>query len=672
MAQTFPPLQILSLRGGLNDSDPMTALEADACQVADNVEFVLSTVGERRLGCQAIDLPASITSNTTLNAVTWMFSHIPTNSFGDTELWVFAQELLQSNSLLTRRSKSTWTTITPFDDIVSTNWMGHAQHGLSFHLKGFHAYQSAVNRMHVWDGTQHRRVGLAQPAAAPTGANTGGGGTYTGVRYARIRYITKSGSQVLYRSEPSDTLTWTPSGTADNFVLTRPALINEHETHWEIELSTDNANFYKMADQATGAPTYTDSTVYATGYTGGTLSDPIGVYALIGAVQYLVPDDDRLIFGGHYTDSALASTVGWTPPTADPGVGNDERVDASTNSTLNLDGGAGGGLTGMAKGPGGYIYCFKLDRIEQLVRQNNRARAYKAYSITQHRGALPGSVIEAVDEQGRVALYFLDPAVGPCRIGPNGLEWCGQDIFRTWKTVNIDAPVPCHGQFHADKLQIHWWVATNGGSYPNTKIVVHTNLMKMGRSGIRGGWTRVPLGDRIADAHCSVGFAPNVDTTDNRSIHQVPFIGKALFTVAGTSYRQFVLRCDTGSTDARVGAQDVLSVYRARLRTRPFLLNGLMGDSGVLLGTVLTNAATSAFFTVRLIGDFAKIDALDRQVDCAPSGQETFEIKDVDDLNLSELTSLEIEIGDLDPTLVSAVQWQIYQLDLKVVPGARP
>ena len=79
-----------------------------------------------------------------------------------------------------------------------------------------------------------------------------------------------------------------------------------------------------------------------------------------------------------------------------------------------------------------------------LLVDGAQAYAYDTNTQTRARGALPGSVVEAVDQTGQSALYFLDPAVGPCRLGVQGIEWCGYDVQKLWKRVEVDAAIPCH------------------------------------------------------------------------------------------------------------------------------------------------------------------------------------------------------------------------------------
>lgn len=668
------PLVIASLRGGLSNADPKIAIENDACVIAENLEFYLSMLGERRMGCLPISLPASITGNSALTAVTWAHQHEPTSDPGDNELWVLAQSLTAADNLITRRTKTGWSTVVPVDTPTTTNWQGHAFRAQTLHMKLFLAFKSGVDRLHVWDGTTLRRTGLAEPVV-PTAANTAVAGAYATIRYIRYRYIEQNGAgKVLRRSEPSAELAFTPSGAFNGMIVTRGALINEGETHWEVELSTDAANFYVPTGGtiAVGTTTYTDTTAFATGYAAGTLSEDIGEYIPMPSVGLLCADEDRLLGAVSLEDDDFASSVWWTLPAADFGAGNDERTPETITTRVDLDDG-GGKITNLVRAPSGNVYAFKLLRVYKFVRTTTAARAYIPYPQTDKMGALPGTAIQAFDEGGRPCLYFLDPNIGMCRIGVNGIEACGYDVLGTWKTVNPDAPIVAHGVYYENKQQLHYWIATNGAQYPNSKIVAQTSNMVSTNKGVRGGWSTVPAPCRIANAHCSTLFSVNIDSTDPRSSQRVPFIGKQQWDVDGTTITDgLVQRCDVGITDAFTTG-DTGAIYRGKGRTKPFLPTGLLGKSEIANGTVLAQASAGAIAYVRLIRNFTEANAKPIELNFAPDPklQQESVIRELSDLGLSELFSIEIEFGDLDETVEPTGGWAFDRLDFKQLGGEK-
>jgi hypothetical protein len=658
---------LTSLRGGLDDTSPYIALAPDACVTAENIEFVNSTLGERRKGCIAIDLPVEFDANT-LDAVTWMYRHLPVNDEGEAELWAFAQSLTTGTNVLERRKKTGWEIIVPNDAIDSTNTQGHRMSAQTLHGKLFIAHKSAVNRLHVHDGTSLRRAGLLEPTA-PAVNNTGGG-TYSGTRYFRVRYIIGNGTTVDLRSEPSATTTFGPLGTGASARILKPVTINENETHWEVEASTDNVNFYRIATLTVATASYDDSTVFATGYAAaGVLSDDIGDYTTIPSGKFLSADQDRLIIAGSWEDSAEASRVRWTPVFGGPGVGNDERLELDTDPFLDLDGFEGGEITGISRAVNGYIFVFKRSHIYKMVRTGQRSQAYDAVPLTKARGALSGSLVEAINQVGQPSLYFLDPSVGPTRLSANGLQWCGRDIQAFWQRVNVNAKVPCHGRYYNNKRQLHYWLAIDGSDYPNAKVVLHVNEMRDTEEGGRRGWVTVAKNDRIATAHCSEMFASNIDTTDSRSFSLVPFIGKEKWVVNLNTIRDYIQQCDTGGTDAFTTG-DADAAYRGTVVSKPFALAGLLNDHEVKSGVLLTKASSepNGSVYVKLIGDFGK------QTTMVPATlfvetSETHAIQELDDLRLAELRTLQIALGDLDDNVTPPDTWELHRLQLKVVSG---
>jgi hypothetical protein len=662
---------LTSLRGGLDDTSPYIALAPDACILAENVEFVNSTLGERRRGCTGITLSADMIAST-LDATTWMYRHLPVNDEGEAELWTLTQSFTTLLNVLTRRKKTAWETIVPNDLIDSTLTRGHRISAQTLHGKLFLAYKSqgSIDRLHVYDGTSLRRCGLAEPSA-PAVNNTGVG-TFATTRYYRVRYIVQSGSTVI-RSEPSDTTTFSPSGTGAAAQILKPATINENETHWEVEASLDNADFYRIATVVVGTSSYDDSTPAATGYAAaGVLSADIGDYATIPSGKFLSADQDRLIIAGSWETSAEASRVRWTPVYGDPtGDGNDERLELDTDPYLDLDGFEGGEITGMSRAVNGYIFVFKRGHIYRMVRTGQRNKAYDAVPITKARGALPGSLVEAINQAGQPSLYFLDQSVGPTRLSANGLQWCGRDIQTFWQRVNINAKVPCHGVYYNNKRQLHYWVAVDGSDYPNAKIVLHVNEMRDTDEGGRRGWVTVAMDNRIATAHCSAMFASNIDTTDSRSFSLVPLIGKEKWSVGLNTIRDYIQRCDTGGTDAHT-TDDTDSTYRATVTTKPFALAGLLNQHEIKSGVLLTKAASepNGSVFIRLIQDFGLNE---KTVDAplyTPTANETHSIQLLDGLGLAEVTTLQISMGDLSDNVIPPDEWELHRLQLKVTGGA--
>ena len=526
---------------------------------------------------------------------------------------------------------TSWHAATFTDAMNVASGKGYRVQAASIHGKMFLAYDSAVDRLHVRDAgsANVRRCGLATPAAAPTGANEGAG-TFTGTRYYRVRYTVQSAGVTLRRSEPSAVLTFAPSGTGAGVRVTKPATISESETHWELEASLDNANFYVLATTVVGTTTYDDETAYSTGYSDGELSADSGDYTVPPSCKYLVADDDRLLMGGSWEDATLSARVTWTPVYNDPGEGNDERIPISTDNFLDLDTYEGGELTGLSRTVNGYIYAFKRSAIYQMVRTGIRSQAYQAFCMTKQIGALPGSIIEGLDQNGNPCLYFVDQNLGPHRIGVNGIQACGRDILTTWRTLNVDATVPVLSVFYPYTRQAHWWLATGAGTVPDLKAMLQTDLSRQTEhDGIRRGWTTHTGDITAATAVCM--FADNIESGAARSYALVPLIGNA---------DGDILLCDTGTDDNG-------TAYSARIVTAPTMAAGILNRFGIRAGALVAEAATGVSLSVKAIRDFGA-ETVTSSATLTASGSETDVIVALDTLNVSNCRALQIEFVDKD------------------------
>lgn len=667
--------ELSSLRGGLDDTSPYNSLESDACTTAENVEFVLSTLGERRKGCVAIDIPAAFNIGVQ-NTVTWMYRHIPDNDEEEAELWALAQTLGGGFYSIQKRTSAGWVVVTPsaIDAIDVTTPQAHRMTAQSLHSKTFISFKSVslADRLHVVDdGLVIRRAGIAASTFALTAADNGVG-VFTGTRYYRMRYTVKSGSTTLRRSEPGVVTSITPSGAGAGVLVTLIGASTESPTHWELEASIDNINYYIIATQVIATTTYTDSEPYSTAYSAFTLSEPIGAYTLLPSCKYLSADNDRLVMAGSWEDPDLASRVTWTPAFASPGVGNDERYDLDTDPFVDLDSYEGGEITGMSRNVNGYIYVFKRSHIYRMVRTGQRKAAYEAIPLTKIRGALPGSIVEAVDQAGKPTLYFLDPSVGPTRLGSDGLEWCGRDIQELWKRVNVNALVPCHGVYYSNSKQLHYWIAVDGADYPNMKIIAHVNEMRSSEEGARRGWVTVSKGTRLGDAHCSVMFADNVDDVGARSTNLVPFIGKLAWTIGSAppiAINDLIQRCNTGGTDAHTTG-DTLSSYRAVLTSRPFMPAGLLSQCEIQAGAILMTASEDpeGVVFVKLIKNFGAEEKTTSTEFYTPNGESHVIVK-LDDLAVAEVKAFQLSLGDLEESVTPPETWELNTLQLKITGG---
>ena len=655
-------MELKSLRGGLNNTDPPSSLPEDQAVEAVNVEWLLSTLGEKRKGTTPVDLAGSSLLGANIDAVTFLHRHLPNADEANAELWALGVQLGGATVTLARKTTA-WAEVTPVDAIDISGKGAFEVAAQTLHGKLFLAYPSSVDRLHVWDGTSLRKVGLPQPGE-PVGGNTGSG-TFSSTRYYKVRWTQQVAGATKRRSEPSTTLTFAPSGTGSGVIVVRPTAPGEGETHWEVIASINNTDFYVIATVAIGDVQYTDSVAAATGYGASPTDAEVTAYTPIYSARFLSADEDRLLLGGSFENPDWASRVSWTPVYGDPGAGNDERLPTSLSGYVDLDGFEGGELTGISRPVNGSIYAFKRSHIYKLTRTGQVGAAYAVTSITKSLGALPGSIVEGVDQNGNPCLYFLDPQVGPCRIGgPGGLEICSYDILNTWKTVNLEAVRVAHGIYDSDSRQVRYWVATAGASYPNLQLVGQTNLMRKTEEGVRRGWSLFT--GRSAYALCSTLFAENVDAGTARGLTVKPFIGLQGWTIGTSPVRDFIQRCGVGSTDALTeGDTSEDATYRATIVTRPFAPagGGLLTKIGVMAGVLLARAASGVRVSVRAVRNFG-IETKTVSTLLTPEGSEHQVIRSLDDLSFSDMHTLQVGLGDYGT--VPGGLWELNELALKM------
>lgn len=625
-------LTILSLQGGENNTDPPNALLEDECVLAENVEFFYSTLGERRLGMAPLGLELSGLQDEAV--IVHLSQWFPENDVLEPQFFAIGATP-NSSATVSVRTNGIWSEV-PVEDALNTTVPAIYQITTQS-LNGllFVAYRSAVDRMHVYDGATLRRAGLAQPDPV-TATDTAVAGTYAGVRYFRTRIAEVDGDGVILRlSEPSESLAFTPAGTFNGAIIAQPAVLpNEGETNWIVEASEDDSLYYWIANLPLATTTYTDTTAYAAGYSDqGPLSPQIGDYDNLPSAKFIAVDGDRLVFGSHWTDPTKMSQIGWTPVQNSPGYGNSQRLPLDVDDTTNLDNFAGGPLTGIIGSDFGTWYAFKFNRIYRMMRTGSVDRAYDVICLSTSRGAVEGSLVRGFDESGSSCIYFLDPMMGPSRIGTFGIQVInGQRGL--WGTVNLQAAavVAC-GCFYPYKQQVHWWVTTNGDDRPNYELCLQVSLLRAAAGdAVRGGWSR-STGLR-AHAVCATIFTETVSIDGIPSISERPFIGMAA--------PNYIQRCDVENTDNG-------TVYYGTITTRPYMVAGLLNQWGAMVASLMAAANSVYSITVKLIKDFGVSDGSPTTTlptSLAPVGSETMVIKKFDDLVMSEAVSIQVMFTD--------------------------
>jgi hypothetical protein len=197
--------------------------------------------------------------------------------------------------------------------------------------------------------------------------------------------------------------------------------------------------------------------------------------------------------------------------------------------------------------------------------------------------------------------------------------------------VNAQAAnVVVRGVYYPFKQQVIWLVAVDGSNVPNLGIKLQVSeIRSLGEDRIGRGISLMT--GRITEATAIGVLTEVVSINGTTSLSQRPFVG------LGTP--DYVQRCDTESTDAGVA-------YVATIRTKPFMLAGLMNNWGAMTASLLATANAQATLSIRLIRDMAVETSPTVVTSLAPVASESLVIKDLNDLVMSGATTMQIEFSD--------------------------
>lgn len=647
MAYKLKPVILSDFRGGRNDTDPPMALPNNQCVEALNVDWKDATLGRKRGGAVAI----GITGGTAFNAtIATMIRHIPGAAETAAELWGFDSDFTP----VKRLTGGTAFADVTMDDAIATN--AYAIMGATLNGKLFLAYDSTVDRLHTYDPDlatpRTRRVGFATPAA-PTVANTGVGAYAATLRYYRVRWLHLVGTVVERRSEPSTSVSFTPSGAGTAARVTQPAVAGEGETHWEIEASTDNATFYRLSQTVIATTIYDDSAATST-YADNALSDAIGFYARFPSVRYLISDGNRLLGMGAWESAGVDSSgknarIWFTPVLGSSDRGDDERVPNQTTQKnwIDINEADGGYGTGLGGPINGIPYAFKYRQIWKLRPTGDVAAPYLPRRIRDDVGCIAQKTVALGEDQiGRPALYFLSHR-GPYRITIDGnVEYLGRDNEVTWRTMNLAAStVVAHSVYYNELHQWWLWIATGAANTPDVRMILDIQQAFPDQNGqVRGGWAKHD--GNGAAATCSCLFSDEIAV--NMSQNLVPYIGRA----SGTA----IWRLDTTDlNDAGTG-------FQAYLKSKPILATEELGRKiGMEEPSILAKTLAGVTITLTTDNGFG-IETRTHTATLTASGAETRIFKKFEGGGIGEADIVQIQIGD------GAVQEGAWSIDALVIP----
>jgi hypothetical protein len=619
------------LTGGLNVTAAPQKIDDDQLQLAQNIEWTQTRVAQRRQGGQN-NIGTEVWGAS--KSLVSLWCHTPSNN--ETAAELLAMDNSATVVLGRLAASANWSAITVVDAISNAS----QAEIISFNSKAFVAYDSAVDRLHVWDGTSLRRAGIATPAA-PTATNTGSG-TYAAVqRWYKVQWERQVGAN-FQRSELSPALAFTPSGSGTAARVTRPTAPGEGETAWVLFGSPDNVNFYRIGSAVLATTTIDDSTApsaYATTTSFPGFPTAADYYTAPPSAKYLLVDGARLLLFSSWETAAYTSRMWFTPllgtTATNFSVSDEERV-PSTNF-LDLDPTDGGGLTGAAM-YNGSPYAFKLARVYKLNATANAAKPYTRTRVNSKIGALSHrSIVSAEDDAGNECLYFLSRR-GPYRLSDVGLEFLGHDIeFGLWSTVNKASTTLPFGVYYEQKHQIWWWLTTGSNTNPDTVLVLSIpHARRLDDGTVRGGWTTF-TGD-IAVALAAVMFSKTLAAT--MSLDLKPYVAQVNNGASDPDGPLVTYDTDGIYTDGGARATS----YTATFRTKAFAPGGRDKRGGLLEGFLVAKA-TGAALTINVIRDYG-IETVPAAVAISGDPQVTRDDTKIENLTVGDCETIELQFDD--------------------------
>jgi hypothetical protein len=637
-------LALTDLRGGMNDTDPPMLLGDRQVVDAVNVDYYDGGLCRKRGGTRPVSY--TYTGGPYAAAITSLAIHTPATGDLDAVLW--AMDNLGNLGGQVTGGGDTEFAVQSTDAALGNR---NSLVGVSFNSKFFLAYDTvAVNRLHCWDGTTFRRVGVATPAA-PTAADSGAGAYAETIRYYKVSYAEKSGTTVVRRSELSPVLSHTPGPGHAGVTVTKPATITEGETHWELWGSADNLVFYFIVATVVGTTTYVDSAAPSS-YSAGAVEPLVNSNLPPPAAKYIVTDGNRLIMAGcHQTSGGYItpknSRVWFTPVLGSLDIGDDERI--PLDHYLDLDEQDGSIISGLAYYENA-VWVFKTRSIWKLIPTGNSATPYQATCFSRKIGTLSHhTILHAPDQNGDDALYFLS-ARGPMRLGVGGVAFVGHGISRWWDACSGYAFLAAwrhHSVYHEDKSQIWWWMY---GSASDTRLWI----LDVSGTGY-GAWSSY-VGTALTSVYCSI-YSAWLETAPND--HRKPLVG------CQGAYWQ-ILALDTGTQDITStvyggGDPKTTTAFQAYLTTKPYALGGIGRNFGLGAGHLVAREAEGVTITVTTVCDYG-LETRTSTVDLSPEASETAVIRKLEGMDGAGLNAVQFTIGDAD---ASPAAWT---LDALVVP----
>ena len=586
---------------GLNSADPATTLRDHEAVDMHNVLAEPGALGRRRPSLTTLSLSSGP------SAEVWqLIRYQPAASSSAAELWAFS-----GTNTCHRYASSAWASVSLSDTVAAV--ATSRPYGATLNGKLFLAYNSDQNRLHVWDGTSVRRVGIAA-SAVPTMADTGSGSYANTIRYYKVQFKIKSGTNVVATSELSASDDFTPSGSGTHARVTKPTT-PDSATHWVVFGSSDNVTFYDVSgDLAVGTTTYDDNAA-PSAYSSGTVEPTAGLSVPPPAAKYLLSTDNRLFMAGCWETSAAATETGtrnsrvWFTQVlgARDNTGEDESIVQTTDLKYWVDVGENDGdaITGLGGAVDGVVYAFKSRSVWRLSPTGNASVPYRAACLSRSLGATwQDAIAMGEDGAGSPAVYFLSQT-GPKRITSGyGIEDLGGDVRQpygaTFSAISAES-IACWDAVR----RVAWWFALSSSS----AYAFQPQFEERTREGVRGGWTRHTMSE-----------ANNAVTVYEAASNLVPFVGGSttegstpvIASLSGSSRMDASADTFTPSVTSRVYQPGgplsrsgfghvVLEWQYPGAATAPTVsVSSAIGGPLAVLGTV-TDTATSSTYTTTVV-----------------------------------------------------------------------
>ena len=431
----------------------------------------------------------ALTSAGFTGEIQWLGKH--TTNDGVEEIWAAANNA--GTVACARRVSGTWSAVTLIDTPTAGSLT--QMHSVSFNGKLFLAYDSSVNRLHLWNGTAVRRVGLIVSGVG-SAADTGAGSYAATARQYRCSQRIKDGTDIVAESELSAAFSFTPSGSGTAARITQPTVVDS-ATHWVVyglvSSAGDTYDLYEELGETIYGSTFDDSVAPAS-YAGD--APPVLASNIPPpSAKYLTTDATRVIMAGAWETSAstgqttpAGNRTWFTRPLAATDVGDDESI--PNGLWLNI--GDAGPVTALGAIYTD-VYAFKLGSIHKLIPTQDPDGPFSRTLISENFGAVGQRVVvNGETEEGFSAIYFADDHA-VYRLAYGAVIPYSEAVGRDMRTqpITVDGSVLAYDAFRR-VLLVQVSNAATGifGSYSAfTSDTVKQRWSGFSLGGATSGWT---------------------------------------------------------------------------------------------------------------------------------------------------------------------------------------